>query len=334
MLFEQKYAADLGSGCIKLYNLSNEHLDTIRNRVAFREHVILATGDEAWDMTGKTPADVTVFAPVKSGIISDMELQEIILYRMLDSFLTRVRPAAFYFPVSPDLSVMQKRAFYRAVNGHWLRGNRVFTVEAPVADALALGLEPGSVSGAMLVNIGDETTRLSVLGESRVIISRVVPIGGSQINEAIAGEVRSRYGLLIGTPTAERLKLKMGRLSDQRKESVKIVGLDTVSGLPRSEQVSSYVINAGIMNCMNELAAQMKVFLERIPPQIGYQVSREGIYLCGGCARIPYLDQYLASSTGFTFNLSGLFETSTVRGIGKILSSPEKARWCQPVRQK
>lgn len=90
----------------------------------------------------------------------------------------------------------------------------------------------------------------------------------------------------------------MGRLNDQRKDARKVVGIDGISGLPREEVISGYVVNAGIMNCVNEIAAEMKTFLERIPPQISYHIAREGIFLTGGSTKIPYIDNYLASYTG------------------------------------
>ena len=334
MLFERKIAVDLGSGFIRIYSMSGGRLTSAHNLIAYRDHTIIAVGDDAYAMKEKNPADVSIVSPVKNGMIADIELQEIILYRMLSPGLENLITSTFCFSVPSDMSTMQKRAYYRAVNGHWMRRNRVLMVEAPIADALAMGLDPQDPHGRMLVNAGDQTTRLSVLGEGRIIISREIPIGGLKINEAIIQEIRRRYNLQIGLKTAEKLKLDMGRLSDQSKETRTVVGLDSISGLPRREAISSYVVNAGIMNCMNELAAQMKSFLERIPPQVSYQISREGIYLAGGCARIPHMDQYLASYTGYTFNLSELYETSTVTGLSLILRDGNTRKWAEPVTQR
>ena len=99
----------------------------------------------------------------------------------------------------------------------------------------------------------------------------------------------------------------------------KVVGIDCISGLPREEVISSYVVNDGIMNCVNEIASEMKTFLERIPPQISYHIAKQGIFITGGSTRLPYLDKYLASYTGFTFNMSDL------RAYGFIhLSAPDR----------
>ena len=188
--------------------------------------------------------------------------------------------------------------------------------------------------GSMIVNIGAQTTRFSIITGGKIIISRKIPIGGRQMNEAICSEVRKRYNLQIGTRTGKRLKIVMGRLSDQRKEARKVVGIDSVSGLPREEIISAYVVNDGIMNCVNEIAAEMKTFLERTPPQIAYHVAKEGIFLTGGSTRVPYIDQYLASYTGFAFNLSPLYENSAVAGLEKIMKNRDLRKWAQPIKQR
>ena len=154
------------------------------------------------------------------------------------------------------------------------------------------------------------------------------------MNEAICTEIRKRYNLQIGTRTGKRLKIAMGRLNDQRKDARKVVGIDSISGLPREEIISGYVVNAGIMDCVNAIAAEMKTFLERIPPQIAYHISREGIYLTGGSTRIPYIDNYLASYTGVSFNLSPFYEKSTICGLEKIIRDRDLRNWAQPVKQR
>jgi rod shape-determining protein MreB len=207
-------------------------------------------------------------------------------------------------------------------------------VEAPIADAIAMGVDVENNAGNMIVNIGAQSTQFSIITGGKIIISRKIPIGGRQMNEAICSEVRKRYNLQIGTRTGKRLKLAMGRLSDQRKEARKVVGIDSVSGLPREEIISSYVVNAGIMNCVNDIAAEMKTFLERTPPQISYHIAKQGIYLTGGSTRLPYIDNYLASYTGFTFNLSELYETASVVGLEKIIKDRDLKKWAQPVRQR
>ena len=207
-------------------------------------------------------------------------------------------------------------------------------VESPIADAVAMNINLEKNEGSMVVNIGAQSTEFSILTDGKIIISRKITLGCRQMNESICSEIRKHYNLQIGTRTAKRLKVVMGRLNDQKKEARKVVGIDSVSGLPREEVVSAYVVNEGITNCVNQIAAEMKTFLERTPPQIAYHIAKEGIYLTGGSTRLPYIDNYLASYTGFAFNLSDLYETSAVHGLEKIIHDRELRRWAQPVKQK
>lgn len=335
MLFRNTYGIDLGNSTIKVYSALRNRTFLEKNMIASRGRTIIAVGNEAYEMFEKAPSDISVSSPMAFGMIANLELQEIALYSMLKKIDRIISFGSdIYFSVPLDMTAVEKRAYYHVANGHWLRKNRVFMVEAPIADALAMGINLEKNEGSMVVNIGAQSTQFSIITDGKIIISKKIPIGGRQMNEAICSEVRKRYGLQLGTRTGKRLKLVMGRLNDQRKDARKVVGIDSISGLPREEVISSYVVNAGIMNCVNEIAAEMKTFLERIPPQISYQIAKEGIYLTGGSTRLPYIDNYLASYTGFGFNLSEFYETSAVCGLEKIIRDRELKKWAQTIKQR
>lgn len=335
MLLKKTYGIDLGSSTMKVYSFLRNRTYLEKNMIAAKGRRIIAVGNEAYEMFEKAPANISVSSPMAFGMIANLELQEIALYSMMkkiDKFLGI--GSDMFFSVPLDMTAIEKRAYYHVANGHWLHQNRVFMVEAPIADALAMGVNLEKNQGSMIVNIGAQSTQFSIITDGKIIIAKKIPIGGRQMNEAICSEIRKRYNLQIGTRTGKRLKLAMGRLNDQRKEARKVVGIDSVSGLPREEVISGYVVNAGIMNCVNEIAAEMKTFLERIPPQISYHISREGIHLTGGSTRLPYIDNYLASYTGFSFRLSDLYETSSVCGLEKIIRDRDLIKWAQPVKQR
>lgn len=322
MLLGRVYGVDLGSSEIKVYSHSNHKFFQTANLIASRGREIIAVGNDAYNMFEKTPQDINVTSPMAIGAIADPELQQIVLYSILkDRGRLLKGQCDFYFTVPLEISNVEKRAYYNSANGYWLHRNRVFTVEAPIADALQLGIDLSEKNqGSMLVNIGDMTTQFSVFNEGKIIISRRVPYGGHHIAEMIIAAIRRRFGLAIGWHTARGLLKQLGRLSDNTKESRKVIGVDIYSGLPREELINSYVVNDGIMDCINLIAAEMKTFLERIPPQIAYHIAREGIYLTGGTARLPYLDKYLANYTGVTFNLAQGSNATTIKGLSKIIS--------------
>lgn len=335
MLFKNHYGVDLGSSSVKVYSVFRNKTYIEKNMVAYRKQRILAIGNEAYEMFEKAPADISVNSPMAFGMIANLELQEIVLYSMMRKIdHTSGLGADMYFAVPLDMTAIEKRAYYHLVNGHWLRKNRVFMVESPIADAIAMNVDLEKEEGSMIVNIGAQSTEFSIITSGKIIISRKIPIGGRQMNESICSAIRKKYNLQVGTRTAKRLKLVMGRLNDQKKEARKVVGIDSVSGLPREEVVSASVVNEGIINCINQIAAEMKTFLERTPPQIAYNIAKEGIYLTGGSTRLPYIDNYLAGYTGFAFNLSDLYETSAVRGLEKIIRDRDLRKWAQPVKQK
>lgn len=335
MLFRNNYGVDLGSSSVKVYSFFRNKSYIEKNMVAYRGRRILAIGNEAYEMFEKSPADISVNSPMAFGMLANLELQEIVLYSMIKKIdHTSGLGADMYFSVPLDMTAIEKRAYYHLVNGHWLRKNRVFMVESPIADAIAMGIDPEKNQGSMIVNIGAQSTEFSIITDGKIIISRKIPIGGRQMNESICSEIRKHYNLQIGTRTAKRLKVVMGRLNDQKKEARKVVGIDSISGLPREEVISAYVVNEGIANCVNQIAAEMKSFLERTPPQIAYHIAKEGIYLTGGSTRFPYIDNYLASYTGFAFNLSDLYETSAAYGLEKIIRDRNLRKWAQPVKQK
>lgn len=328
MLFEKTYGIDLGSSSVKVYSLFKNKSYMEKNMIASRGHKIIAVGNEAYEMFEKSPAEVAVCSPMSFGMIANLELQEIVLYSMIrriDHILGV--GSVMFFTVPLDMTAVEKRAYFNVANGYWLRKNRVYMVESPIADALAMGVDLDDPTGNMVVNMGAQSTEMSIITGGRIIISKKIPIGGRQMNESICTEIRKRYNLQLGTRTAKRLKMVMGRLSDQRKGVRKVVGIDCISGLPREEVISSYVVNDGIMNCVNEIASEMKTFLERIPPQISYHIAKQGIYITGGSTRLPYLDKYLASYTGFTFNMSDLYEKSAVSGLEKIIKNKELRKW-------
>lgn len=335
MLFEKTYGIDLGSSSVKVYSMIRNKSYIEKNMIAAKGRKIIAVGNEAYEMFEKAPSNISVSSPMAFGMIANLELQEIVLYSMMrkiDKILGI--GSVMYFAVPLDMTAIEKRAYYQVANGHWLRKNRVYMVEAPIADAIAMGVNLEDPEGNMIVNIGAQSTEVSIITGGKIIISRKIPLGGRQMNESVCSEIRKRYNLQIGTRTAKRLKMVMGRLSDPKKEVRKVVGIDCISGLPREEIISSYVVNDGIMNCLNEIAAEMKTFLERIPPQISYHIAKQGIYITGGSTRLPYIDKYLASYTGFTFNLSDFYETSAVTGLEKIIRNKELREWAVPVTQR
>ncbi len=335
MIFEKVYGIDLGNSSVKIISGTPGTVYTEKNIIASKGREIIAVGDEAYAMLGKQPQDIRVKSPMAFGMIAELELQEIVLYTMFNRIGdTQGFRSIIYFTAPPDMSPIEKRAYYYVANGHWMRQHKVFLVESPMAEALALGINPDDPTGNMIVNIGSESTSFAIIADGRIIISRKLQTGGKQMTEAVCAEIRSEHHLQIGYMTGHMLKNELGSLGEDEKKGIRVIGIDSVSGLPREEMVTSDVVRAGILNSLSGLAAEMKTFLERIPPQIAMHIKKEGIYLTGGTARLPELHQYLADYTGFIFNLPDIYEKSCIMGLGKIIENKELRRFAQPVTER
>jgi len=332
MIFDRVYGVDLGSGSVRIYSGASGTFYQEKNMIASRGREIIAVGDAAYSMAGRQPASISVRSPMSSGMIAELELQEIVLYTMFERMgqLRRIG-SVVYFSAPPDMSSIEKRAYYYVANGHWMRQNRVYIVESPIAEALALEISPENNPGAMIVNIGAESSSFSIIADGRIIICRKLSVGGRQMTDSICQEVRRSHHLQIGPVTGRMLKKELGSLGEEVISTRKVIGIDSVSGLPREESVSADTVRKGIINSVNVLASEMKTFLERIPPQIAWHINKEGIFLIGGSARLTDLHRYLANETGYSFNLSDMYENAAIKGLEKIIKEKELKKWASPI---
>ena len=191
MLFEKTYGIDLGSSSVKVYSMIRNKSYIEKNMIAAKGRKIIAVGNEAYEMFEKAPSDISVSSPMAFGMIANLELQEIVLYSMMKK-IDKILGigSVMYFAVPLDMTAIEKRAYYQVANGHWLRKNRVYMVEAPIADAIAMGVDLENNAGSMIVNIGAQSTNFSIITGGRIIINKKIPIGGRQMNEAVCSEVR------------------------------------------------------------------------------------------------------------------------------------------------
>lgn len=323
------YGIDLGSNTIKIYSQKSNEILKEKNMIAIRnKDTILAVGDEAYEMYEKNPANVEVSSPMLNGMIANISHLEILLHMLLEKTEHNVgRHPVIYFAVPVDMTEIEKRAYYSVAQTGRFRKSRVMLVEKPIADALALGIPIMKTKGSMLVNIGAATTEISVIADSRVIISKVIPLGGDHLTNNIQTSIRRKHNFSISERTAGRLKLSLANLEGERKDARKIVGIDCVSGLPRERIITSASVNESITASIQEIAAEIKTFLERIPPQIHKVILSDGIYLTGGSTRLPHIDRILSRQIGCPILLSHYYELCTVYGLKEIITHDALHHW-------
>lgn len=329
MFTNHVYGIDLGSNMIKIYSQKNDEILKEKNMIAIRnKEDVLAVGDEAYEMFEKNPSNVEVTSPMSGGMIGNISQLEIVLQILLEKTGRNVgRHPVIYFAVPVDMTEIEKRAYYAVAQSGRFRKSKVLLVERPIVDALALGIPIIKTKGSMIVNIGAAATEVSVIADNRVIISKLIPLGGDHFTQGILTNIRRRNNFFVSQRTAGRLKASLADLKQEKKLARKIIGMDCISGLPREKVVTSATINESILESVRKISEEIKTFLERTPPQIHKVILSEGIYLTGGSTMIPNIDRVLSEQIGCPILLSKYYDLCTVYGLKEIVTHDALHHW-------
>jgi len=335
MFHRNVFGVDLGTSSIKIYSLKKNQFKVEKNMIAVRnKDQIIAIGNDAFEMFEKTPTNVEVSYPMSYGKIANLNHVEIVLHALLYEMDKHVgNGPVIYFSVPMNMTEIERRA-YNALAQAGSHQSKVFLVDRPICDAIALGIPLIRNKGSMIVNMGAQCTEVSIIANEQVIISKMIPIGGKQLNEAICEQVRKNCNLLIGKRTAKRLKAAIGNMIEDKKEARKVYGVDTFSGLPKEGIVSSTIINEAIIQKIEEIALELKAFIERIPPQIAQSVIAEGIYLTGGTSKLPGIETYISDFTGYPVKVPNYYDLCTIKGLEEIINHKTLHRWAYTIKEK
>jgi rod shape-determining protein MreB len=319
------FGIDLGTGNIKIKSKNEKKFLFERNMIAIKDdEQILSLGDGAFSMFEKAPKNIEVSCPMVGGVIGSITNMEILLYGLLKKISTMgARHATFYMAVPTDVSEVEKRAFYAVVKSATIRARKVWIVEKAIADAVYLNLDFISQRGNMIVNIGADTTEITVLCGGKIIISKTLKIGGRKLDEDICTIVRRRYNLNIGLTTGERLKNEMAYMYNESPKTMKVFGISMIAGLPKEVEISSAVVSEAIQDTIEYISDSIISSIERTPPELVKDILKSGIYLTGGVTQIENLANYFTLETGINMNLCDDPINSTVNGLVKIMKNKE-----------
>lgn len=336
MFFHNTFGIDLGSSSIKLYSRRNDRLLKEMNMIAvLNREEVLAVGNAAYEMYEKSPEEISVGSPMVRGKIADIEKAEFILQMMLKKMVHIIgRRPTLYFAVPTAMSEIERRAYHSIAHRDSLKKSTVYLVEKPIADAIAMGVPLSRTKGVMLINIGAEYTEMSVLADNRLIISKNIPIGGQSFNEAICDNIRKRSNFIVGNRTAKRLKHAVGNLDTHLREGRRIIGIECVSGLPRDGVIPSAVVNEALQRQVQLICKEIRIFLERTPPQVHKSILAEGIYICGGSSQLKNLDTFLSGQLGCTIKVSQFYDMSTVQGLRELINHKALHHWAVKIKKK
>ena len=314
------FGCDFGSYHLKIYHRDADAYLTQHNMVAVQDKKgLLAFGDEAYAMYEKAPSNIQVTSPMSYGNLASISNMQAFLRNLLERNIKGQLKGAEYFVALP--TEMQERIFTTLIQDSNMKPKGVYLVDKPVAAGLGLGINVKEAQGVMLVDIGAETTEISVLSLGGIVISRLIQNGGRSIDDAIQSAIRKEYNFFIGSKTAETIKKELAYAVEQA--SMQICGRNMVIGLPQMMEVTSDFVYEAIKEQLGIIMDAVKTILERTPPELGVDIIRNGIYLTGGSARIHKLDQLLEQKSGIRVIVDEEPETSVVRGLARVMGDRE-----------
>ena len=315
------FGIDLGTSNIKIYNRSADDVFVEKNMIAIENKKNLFTyGDSAFEMYEKAPDKINISYPLSNGVIADIQNMELLVkYFLSDLMKGNIRPADYYIAVPWDVTEVEKRAFKDLIKEANVKARRVMVVDKAVADGLGLGIDVKNSQGVLVVNVGFDTTEISILSLGGIVLSRLIKVGGRKFDDAIKAAVRREYSLIIGGKTAEVVKMSLLDLEEQRTGAL-VYGRDIVTGLPVEREIPTGLVDECLVEHFNTIIDNIKVILERTPPELAADIYRHGIYLTGGASQVSRLAQLMSKGTGLKVNVSENPITSVALGLGKIIN--------------
>ncbi len=316
------YGIDLGTCNIKVFSKATNKILNEKNTVALvHKNQIYAYGDSAYAMYEKAPESINVVFPVSRGVISELNILQNALQEFLEKQMKgKMRGCEFIVAVPTDITDVEKRAFFEIFYKSKMKPKTVLLCEKPIADAVGLGLDVNEPTGIMVVDLGADTTEISVISLGGLVLSELLHFGGNKIDESIITFVKRKYNLLIGQKTAQALKEALGSGVPGNSETMIIVGRDVVSGLPIEMEISGEVVYEAIKDNLNTICNAIKRILEKTPPELAKDIIHSGIYITGGGSKIQNLDILFKDITGIKINTCEEPEECVVRGLMKIVA--------------
>lgn len=317
------FGIDLGTNNIKIYDQASNQIYKQKNVIAIvNKKDLFAYGDEAYQMHEKAPATINVSFPVHYGVIADYNNMQTLLNEFMKEFMdAKSKMADFIIAVPTDITEVEKKAFKDLVKGCSVKSKEILVADKPVADAIGMGLDVKSPTGTLVIDMGGDTTEISVLSLGGIVLSQLNHIAGNKFDESIISYVKRTHGIDIGKKTACALKESIGTAIDDTQEEMVAFGRYIVTGLPIEITLTSHDIYEAIKNDINSLINAIKMLLERIPPEMSADIIHHGLYLTGGSSQIKNLDKLLTEELNIKCNMCEDPSESVVRGLIQIATN-------------
>lgn len=329
-MFAKKLGVDLGTTNVLIFENDRivlQEPSLVALTVEEEPPLVVAIGQEARDMWGRTPENIEVLRPLRDGVIADYEVTEAMLRYFFDKVLGRVRMVkpSVIISVPYGVTSVERRAVHEAAVQAGAR--EAFLIPEPLAAAIGAGLPVNTPAGNMVLTLGGGVSQAAVVAMSGIVVADSVRVGGGRLDDAIINYVRRKYSLVIGAPTAESIKIQIGAAVEMPDEmTMEIQGRDQVGGLPRTITVATGEVVEAIVEPLSEIAQMVKAVLERTPPELASDIIDRGIMLTGGGALLRGIDQYLTRETGVPAFRSENPIVATAVGAGRAINNPALMR--------
>ncbi|MFC5653108.1 rod shape-determining protein MreB [Paenibacillus solisilvae] len=327
-MFSKDIGIDLGTANVSIHVKGRGVVLDEPSVVAIESETkrVLAVGEEAHRMVGRTPGNIIAIRPLRDGVIADFEITEI----MLKAFIDRVGGRSWYsrprilICAPTNITSVEQKAIREAAERSGAKD--VFLEEEPKAAAIGAGMDIYQPSGNMVVDIGGGTTDVAVLSMGDVVTASSIKVAGDKFDAAIMRYIKNKYKLLIGERTSEDIKIKIGSVYDDgRKDEVDIRGRDMVSGLPLTVTIHSREVREALWEPISSIVAAAKSVLERTPPELSADIIDRGVILTGGGALLGGLDALLAEELKVPVLIAEDPMHCVVKGTGLLLDYLDRA---------
>ncbi len=295
--------------------------------VSMDDMLVVAVGNDAKTMLGRTPGNIVASRPMKDGVIADYAVTE----AMLKYFIQKAIGNAFLFKpevmicVPAGCTQVERRAALDATLSSGAR--RAYLIDEPLAAAIGAGIPIAEASGNMILDIGGGAAEAAVISLGGVVAHKSARVGGNKLDEAITDFVRREHSLVIGEQTAEAVKIKIGSATKlARPESMQVKGRDTVSGLPRTITLTSDDVYKALQKPLMQIVSVVKAVLEETPPELSSDIIDKGIVMSGGTSQLTNLDSLVTRETGVPSYVAEEPLLCVVRGTGKAMENIDTYR--------
>ncbi|MCK4464053.1 MAG: rod shape-determining protein [Candidatus Omnitrophica bacterium] len=322
-LFSNDMGIDLGTATTLVY-INNQGIVLCEpSVVAIQSGTsrVLAVGEEAKRMLGRTPGSIIAIRPMRKGVIADFEITEAMLryfIKKVHNSRRLVRPR-MVIAIPSGITEVEKRAVKDSALHAGAR--EVYMIEEPIAAAIGVGLPIQEPYGNMVIDIGGGTTEMAVISLAGIVFSKSIRIAGDEMDEAIVNYLKKTYNLMVGERTSEEIKIKIGSAYPLDEEmTMEVRGRDLVAGLPKMITVSSEEIRESLAEPIAQIVEAVRITLERTPPELSADLIERGLVLAGGGSLLKGMDKLISEETGLPVHLAEDPLTAVALGTGKVLS--------------